>query len=150
MVMTECCRSTGWACDHESTGRTIPLNSIPNTSCAFVKRNMLPSARSCVQTGEFLGKKWIPGKLISKLGQQLSRTSRIFLADFCNGQKDASIGSKVVASFGYEPQLHHALLLVAREASHPQDPTCRRRHGTDQVSADSCRDIGIVTIPANG
>jgi len=36
-------------------------------------------------TGEFLGKKSIPRKLITKLAQQLSRTSRIFLADFDNG-----------------------------------------------------------------
>jgi len=59
------------------------------------------SIASTVQACELLRKKWIPRKLITKLGQELSSTSRVLLAYFGDGEKDARVGSKIVASLGY-------------------------------------------------
>jgi hypothetical protein len=52
-----------------------------------------------------------------------------------------------MASLGNQPQFSHALLLVTGEAAHPQNPTRRRRQGTDQVTADSSRNISVVAVP---
>src|SRR5216683_2855655 len=111
---------------------------------------MLSLVSSCVQQGELLPKQRIPRELVAKLAQELSRVRKVLFADFGNDQKDASVRSKIMASLRDQPQFSHALLLVAGEAAHSQNPTHRRRHGTDQVTADSGRNICVVAIPANG
>jgi len=124
-------------------------NSSASTSWVLVKVDMVSSVCSSIQPVELLLKQRIPRELVAKLAQELSRARKVLLAAFGNGQKDAGVRSKIMASLGDQPQFSHALLLVAREAAHSKNPTHRRRHGTDQVSADSSRNISVVAVSAD-
>src|SRR2546427_11004745 len=139
----------GWTCGQTGKASCVPPNSSASTSWILVKLDMPSSVCSRVQPRELLGKQWIPRELVAKLAQELWCARKVLLADFGNGRKDASVRSKIMASLRDQPQLNHALFLVASEAAHPQNPTQRRRHGTDQVTADSSRNISVVAINAN-
>ena len=78
--------------------------------------------------------------------QELAGASEIFFANAGYGEKDSREGRQQVAMFRRGLELGDGARLISGNSAEMQQPANGSGHGSDNVTADSAGEVGIIEI----
>src|SRR5271156_3522840 len=99
-----------------------------------------------LQPRNFSREKRVTRKLNAQSGKQFEGAGLVLFAHIGDRQQDAGKRRQIVPALRRQLQVGDATFLVARQSPHPHQPAYRRRQASNNVFAESRRQLRIVTI----
>ena len=90
--------------------------------------------------------KCVARKFTMQSAKQFYSARLVSFPDVGDREKDSRKGSEIVSVIGGSLKISDPALLVSRQATHPKNPSNRRRHASDDVLAKARCQQSVVAI----